>query len=366
MVPLQQTRFLNFLTRVTKGCRKVLTGLITARMMKSMKRKRKKVVAMSFDGQEYPMFCAPSSLLQSTPSTSNTAGRHLFIHTRFPSPTEHFLLLQFYTNHRPHHGYTPSPLERRASSREPPPPVTILPGNASTPRRLDPSSTVRPHASDGGGNDCLKNLLPGVDLLGYGDTPPGSKLAPFFCLASGASTVGAFPVCGFHGRDSRMEAGMYLNQDLPSPTKNTALYNKMCKVVVMVEYKSKISNNAILTKHFGGAVVNEKGHVLVVSHALPLRKEDIVQMNIRKVGDETVWPTVCLAKDPKKGLALLKVEVKEGDELCIPSQEEWILPGKKIFCVSQLFGMFECGEVSYPHLAYGEKKNPFKIEQLMM
>ncbi|KAG5552286.1 hypothetical protein RHGRI_010389 [Rhododendron griersonianum] len=79
---------------------------------------------------------------------------------------------------------------------------------------------------------------------------------------------------------------------------------------------------------------------------------------IRKVGDETVWPTVCLAKDPKRGLALLKVEVKEGDEFCILSQEEWILPGKKIFCLSQLSGMpfsFECGEVSYPHLASGEK-----------
>ncbi|KAF7146597.1 hypothetical protein RHSIM_Rhsim04G0090200 [Rhododendron simsii] len=136
----------------------------------------------------------------------------------------------------------------------------------------------------------------------------------------------------------------------------------MCKVVVMVECKSKISNKAMLIAHFDG-VVNEKGHVLIVSHAPALRKEDIVEMNIRKVGDETVWPAVCVAKDLKRDLALLKVEVNEGDEFCILSQEEWILLGKKIFCLSQLSGMpfsFGCGEVPYPHLASGEKGKSFQ------
>ncbi|XP_058210910.1 uncharacterized protein LOC131323236 [Rhododendron vialii] len=42
MVLIQQTRILNFLTRVMKGRWKVLTGLIMARMNKKMKRKRKR------------------------------------------------------------------------------------------------------------------------------------------------------------------------------------------------------------------------------------------------------------------------------------------------------------------------------------
>lgn len=103
----------------------------------------------------------------------------------------------------------------------------------------------------------------------------------------------------------------------------------MCNV--MVECKSKISNKAMLTAHFGGGVVNEKGHILVVSHALPLREENIVEMNIRKVRDEIVWLAVCLAKDPKRGLALLKVEVKEGDEFYILSQEKCLLSGRRYF-----------------------------------
>ncbi|KAG5552285.1 hypothetical protein RHGRI_010388 [Rhododendron griersonianum] len=98
---------------------------------------------------------------------------------------------------------------------------------------------------------------------------------------------------------SLMEAVMYLNQDLPSPTKNIVLYNKMRKVVV--ECKSKISNKVMFTAHFGGVVVNEKGCLLVVSHAPPLRKEDIVEMNIRKVGMK-LFGQQCVLPKTQKGV----------------------------------------------------------------
>ncbi|KAE9455975.1 hypothetical protein C3L33_12122, partial [Rhododendron williamsianum] len=133
---------------------------------------------------------------------------------------------------------------------------------------------------------------------------------PIFCSTLEAPVAGRFGgfvrVNGVWGGFSvfsrileKMEVVMYLNQDLPSPTKNIVLYNKMRKVVV--ECKSKISNKVMLTAHFGGVVVNEKGHVLVVSHAPPLGKEDIVEMNIRKVGMK-LFGQQCVLPKTRKGV----------------------------------------------------------------